>query len=30
VKATIAGLMELRSPESVAKMRGKDLAEVSG
>jgi small subunit ribosomal protein S5 len=29
VKATIAGLMELRSPESVAKMRGKDLAEVS-
>ena len=30
VKATIAGLMELRSPESVAKMRGKDLAEVTG
>ncbi len=30
VKATIAGLMELRSPESVAKMRGIDLAEVSG
>jgi small subunit ribosomal protein S5 len=30
VKATIAGLMELRSAESVAKMRGKDLAEVSG
>jgi small subunit ribosomal protein S5 len=30
VKATIAGLMELRSPESVAKVRGKDLAEVSG
>jgi small subunit ribosomal protein S5 len=30
VKATIAGLMELRSPESVAKLRGKDLAEVSG
>jgi len=30
VKATIAGLMELRSPESVAKMRGKDLAEVMG
>ncbi len=30
VKATIAGLMELRSPESVAKIRGKDLAEVSG
>jgi small subunit ribosomal protein S5 len=30
VKATIAGLMELRSPESVARMRGKDLAEVSG
>lgn len=29
VKATIAGLMELRSPESVARMRGKDLAEVS-
>jgi small subunit ribosomal protein S5 len=30
VKATIAGLMELRSPESVAKLRGKDLAEVMG
>jgi small subunit ribosomal protein S5 len=30
VKATIAGLMELRSPESVAKMRGKELAEVTG
>jgi len=30
VKATIAGLMELRSPESVAKLRGKDLAEVTG
>jgi small subunit ribosomal protein S5 len=30
VKATIAGLMELRSPESVAKIRGKDLAEVTG
>ena len=30
VKATIAGLMELRTPESVAKMRGKDLADVSG
>ena len=30
VKATIAGLMELRSPESVARMRGKDLAEVTG
>ena len=30
VKATIAGLMELRSPESVATMRGKDLAEVTG
>ncbi len=30
VKATLAGLMELRSPESVAKVRGKDLAEVSG
>jgi small subunit ribosomal protein S5 len=30
VKATLAGLMELRSPESVAKMRGKDLADVSG
>ena len=30
VKATLAGLMELRSPESVAKIRGKDLAEVTG
>jgi small subunit ribosomal protein S5 len=30
VKATIAGLMELRSPESVARMRGKELTEVSG
>ena len=30
VKATIAGLMELRSPESVAQLRGKELAEVSG
>jgi small subunit ribosomal protein S5 len=30
VKATIAGLMELRSPESVAKVRGKDIAEVTG
>ncbi len=30
VKATIAGLMELRSPESVAKLRGKDLSEVMG
>jgi small subunit ribosomal protein S5 len=30
VKATIAGLMELRSPEAVAKVRGKDLAEVAG
>jgi small subunit ribosomal protein S5 len=30
VKATIAGLMELRSPEAVAKVRGKDLAEVTG
>jgi small subunit ribosomal protein S5 len=30
VKATVAGLMALRSPESVAKVRGKDLAEVTG
>jgi small subunit ribosomal protein S5 len=30
VKATLAGLMELRSPESVAKLRGKELAEVTG
>jgi small subunit ribosomal protein S5 len=30
VKATIAGLMELRSPESVARVRGKELTEVSG
>jgi small subunit ribosomal protein S5 len=30
VKATIAGLMELRSPEAVAKVRGKDLVEVAG
>jgi small subunit ribosomal protein S5 len=30
VKATIAGLMQLRSPEAVAKVRGKDLAEVAG
>jgi small subunit ribosomal protein S5 len=30
VKATLAGLMELRSPESVARLRGKELAEVSG
>jgi small subunit ribosomal protein S5 len=30
VKATIAGLMELRSPEAVARVRGKDLAEVAG
>jgi len=30
VKATMTGLSELRSPESVAKLRGKDLAEVLG
>jgi small subunit ribosomal protein S5 len=30
VKATVAGLMELRSPESVAKLRGKELVEVTG
>ena len=30
VKATMTGLSELRSPESVAKLRGKDVAEVSG
>jgi small subunit ribosomal protein S5 len=30
VKATIAGLTELRSPEAVAKVRGKELTEVSG
>jgi small subunit ribosomal protein S5 len=30
VKATLAGLRELRSPESVAKTRGKELAEISG
>ncbi len=30
VKATIQGLTELRSAEAVARLRGKDLAEVSG
>jgi small subunit ribosomal protein S5 len=30
VKATIQGLTELRSPEAVARLRGKELAEVSG
>jgi small subunit ribosomal protein S5 len=30
VKATIVGLTELRSPESVARIRGKELAEISG
>jgi small subunit ribosomal protein S5 len=30
VKATLAGLTELRSPETVARLRGKELAEVGG
>ncbi len=30
VKATMSGLAELRSPESVARLRGKDIAEVIG
>jgi small subunit ribosomal protein S5 len=30
VKATMEGLMRLRDPESVARRRGKELAEVMG
>jgi small subunit ribosomal protein S5 len=30
LKATVAGLKRLRSPEDAARMRGKDLAEIQG
>jgi small subunit ribosomal protein S5 len=30
IKATVEGLKQLRSPEEVAKMRGKTLEEIKG